>query len=70
MKLEHERKLLMLQRQQEGVEDNRFEKTRLNVETLELQIIFLQESVGRTCSSILSLVDEELYPQLITLTSG
>ncbi|KAK9267175.1 hypothetical protein L1049_009595 [Liquidambar formosana] len=70
-KLEHERKSLLLQKQEdEDHEWTKTEKTRLSVESLQSDINFLQRSISRTCSSILKLIDEELHPQLVTLTSG
>ncbi|PSS04943.1 RB1-inducible coiled-coil protein like [Actinidia chinensis var. chinensis] len=70
-KLEHEKKSLLLQKQE--VEDRdwtKTEKTRLSVESLESDVISLKESISRSCSSILKVIDEELHPQLITITSG
>ncbi|XP_015880269.2 protein ALTERED PHOSPHATE STARVATION RESPONSE 1 isoform X1 [Ziziphus jujuba] len=46
------------------------EKTRLNVEHLEGEISRLQQLISKTCSSILNLIDDELYPQLVALTFG
>ncbi|XP_020673762.1 nitrate regulatory gene2 protein isoform X3 [Dendrobium catenatum] len=46
------------------------EKLRLDVETLQTQILSLQESINATCLSISKLRDEELYPQLVELTFG
>lgn len=70
-KLELERKSLLLQRQEEEDHDGiKTEKTRFNVETLQSDINCLQQSISRTCSSILKLIDEELHPQLVVLTSG
>ena len=70
-KLEHEKKSLLLQKQE--VEDRdwtKTEKTRLSVESLQSDMISLKESISRSCSSILKVIDEELHPQLITITSG
>ncbi|KAK4742763.1 hypothetical protein SAY87_000764 [Trapa incisa] len=70
-KLEHERKSLLLQKQEDEVsEGTALDRTRIIVENLQSKIAILQQSIGLTCSSILSLVDEELYPQLVILTSG
>ncbi|KAJ7969065.1 DUF632 domain-containing protein/DUF630 domain-containing protein [Quillaja saponaria] len=70
-KLEYERKALLLQKQEDENHDwTKIDKTRLSVENLESDIIRLQQSISRTSSSILELIDEELYPQLVALTSG
>uniref|UniRef100_A0A5B7B8N2 DUF632 domain-containing protein n=1 Tax=Davidia involucrata TaxID=16924 RepID=A0A5B7B8N2_DAVIN len=70
-RLEHQRKSLLLQKQEDEDYDwTKTEKTRLSVETLQSDIICLQQSISRICSSISKLIDEELHPQLIALTSG
>ncbi|KAI4312424.1 hypothetical protein MLD38_037234 [Melastoma candidum] len=70
-KLEYERKSVLLQKQEEENYDwNKTEKTRLAVESLHSHVEFLQRSISVTCSTILSIVDEELYPQMVSLTSG
>lgn len=61
----------MLQKQEDENHDwTKTEKTRLSVESLEADMVRLQQSISRICSSILELIDEELYPQLVALTSG
>ncbi|XP_052183195.1 protein ALTERED PHOSPHATE STARVATION RESPONSE 1 [Diospyros lotus] len=71
MKLEHEKKSLLLQRQKDEDHDSiKTQKTRLTVESLQSDIICLQESISRTCSSISTLLYEELHPQLIAITFG
>ncbi|KAA8519398.1 hypothetical protein F0562_013654 [Nyssa sinensis] len=70
-RLEHQRKSLLLQKQEdEGYDWTKTDQTRLSVETLQSDIICLQQSISRICSSISKLIDEELHPQLIALTSG
>ncbi|GFS43113.1 benzoyl-CoA reductase subunit C, putative [Actinidia rufa] len=70
-KLEHEKKSLLLQKQEfEDRDWTKTEKTRLSVESLQSDLISLKESISRSCSSILKVIDEELHPQLITITSG
>lgn len=70
-KLEYERKSKLLQKQEDENQDcSKSEKTRFGVENLESDILRLQESISSTCSSIVKLIDNELYPQLCTLTSG
>ncbi|KAF3450330.1 hypothetical protein FNV43_RR06410 [Rhamnella rubrinervis] len=70
-KLEHERKSLLLQKQEEeNLDWTKTEKTRLSVENLEADISQLQQSISSTSSLILKLIDDELYPQLVALTSG
>ncbi|KAK4786912.1 hypothetical protein SAY86_010745 [Trapa natans] len=46
------------------------DKTRSTVEALWSEIAFKQQSIGRTCTSILTLLDEDLYPQVLALISG
>lgn len=70
-KLEHERKSLILQKLEEEDHDwTKTDKTRSMVESLQSNILSLQQSISSTCSTILKLIDEELHPQLIALTSG
>jgi hypothetical protein len=70
-KLEYARKSLLLQKQEDENHDwTKTEKTRLTVESLEAEIVRLQQSISRICSSMLELIDNELYPQLVMLTSG
>ncbi|KAL3522807.1 hypothetical protein ACH5RR_015641 [Cinchona calisaya] len=70
-KLEHERKLLMLQKLEEEDHDwTKTDKTRSMVENLQNDIQSLQKSISLMCSTILKLINEELHPQLIALTSG
>ncbi|XP_023520076.1 nitrate regulatory gene2 protein-like [Cucurbita pepo subsp. pepo] len=69
--LEHEKKALLLQKQEEEHYDwTKTEKTRQAVESLESDIVRLRQAIGEDCASILALMDEELYPQLVALTSG
>ncbi|XVE67517.1 hypothetical protein DITRI_Ditri08aG0167300 [Diplodiscus trichospermus] len=69
-KLELERKLMLLQKQDENHEWTKTEKIRSSVENLKTHIRNLQQSISTTYSSVLELIDEELYPQLLALTSG
>ncbi|KAJ8758592.1 hypothetical protein K2173_000313 [Erythroxylum novogranatense] len=70
-KLELEKKTTLLLKQEEENHDwSKIEKTRLSVEGLETDIRKLQHSISTTCSTILELIDVELYPQLLTLISG
>lgn len=69
--LEHEKKASLLQKQEDEHYDwTKTEKTRQTVEGLESDIIRLRQAIGEHCASILALMDEELYPQLVALTSG
>ena len=71
MKLLYERKSFLLQKQEEEDQDwTKIEKTRACVESLQSDMNALHQSISRTCSSILKLIDDELYPQLVALTSG
>ncbi|KAK3020235.1 hypothetical protein RJ639_045471 [Escallonia herrerae] len=70
-KVEYEKKSLILQKLEEEDHDcTKTDKTRSLVESLQSDIIRLQQSISSTCSSILKLIDEELHPQLTELTSG
>ncbi|KAH7845401.1 hypothetical protein Vadar_001574 [Vaccinium darrowii] len=70
-KLEHERKSLLLQKlEDEDRDSTKIEKTRSSVEILQSNIVCLKESISRSCSTISKLIDEELHPQLIAVTSG
>lgn len=70
-KLEHERKSSALKRQQnENADLNKIEKTQSAVESLQSDIVRLQELVRSTCSCVLALINEELHPQLVALLSG
>ncbi|POO04118.1 hypothetical protein TorRG33x02_004220 [Trema orientale] len=70
-KSEHERKSSLLRKQEEENHDwTKTDRTRMTVESLEADITRLQQSISRTCSSILELIDDELYPQLVAITSG
>lgn len=61
----------MLQKQEDENHDwNKTEKTRSTVESLEADIVRLQQSISVISSTILELIDEELYPQLVALTTG
>lgn len=69
--MEHERKSALLQKQDGETYDlSKVEKTRLSLESLEAEIQRLEDSITTTCSCVLNLINEELYPQLVTLTSG
>ncbi|KAI3455945.1 hypothetical protein Pfo_012608 [Paulownia fortunei] len=69
-KVEYGRKSLLLQRQEEEHDWTKAEKTRSTFESLQSYILSLQESIGRSSSTILMLINKELHPQLITLASG
>ncbi|KAL8468615.1 hypothetical protein ACS0TY_031709 [Phlomoides rotata] len=69
-KVEYGRKSLLLQRQEEEQDWTRADKTRSSHESLQSYISSLQESIGRSSSTILMLINKELHPQLITLASG
>ncbi|XP_065882200.1 protein ALTERED PHOSPHATE STARVATION RESPONSE 1 [Euphorbia lathyris] len=70
-KIELEKKTMLLLKQEEENHDwTKTEKTRSIVEDLETDLRRLQHSISTTCSCILELIDLELYPQLVALTSG
>lgn len=68
--MEYGRKSLLLQKLDEEHDWTKAEKTRSMFESLQSYISSLQESIGRSSSTILTLVSKELHPQLITLASG
>lgn len=69
--MEHERKSALLQKQDGETNDlSKMEKTRLSLESLETEIQRLEDSITTTRSCLLSLINDELYPQLVALTSG
>ncbi|KAH9610907.1 hypothetical protein KSS87_017059 [Heliosperma pusillum] len=70
-KLDHRRKSLSLQKyENENADLNKIDKTQSAVENLQADIVRLQELERRACSSILTLIDEQLHPQLVSLLSG
>ncbi|XP_019179762.1 PREDICTED: uncharacterized protein LOC109174966 [Ipomoea nil] len=70
-KAELEKKSLLLQKQEEEIHDlAKTEKIRLRVESLQSHISLLQQSIGKSCSTIVKLIDEELHPQLVAIASG
>ncbi|CAA6668088.1 unnamed protein product [Spirodela intermedia] len=70
-KLEFGKKVALLRKQEARGQDWTITaRTRLSMEELQTEIVSLQESIGRTCSSISKLRDEELHPQLVELCSG
>ncbi|XVE48509.1 hypothetical protein DITRI_Ditri01bG0007500 [Diplodiscus trichospermus] len=69
-KLELQRKSMLLKKQDENHDWTKTEKIRSSVESLETDISNLQHSISTAYSSILELIDDELYPQLVALTSG
>ncbi|XP_052114707.1 protein ALTERED PHOSPHATE STARVATION RESPONSE 1 isoform X1 [Arachis duranensis] len=71
VKLEFERKSLLLQKQEnENIDWMKTDKTRSNVENLNSHLLDLRQLITETTSSILYLIDEELLPQLVALTAG
>lgn len=69
--MEHERKSALLQKQDVETYDlSKTEKIRLSLESLETEIQRLEDSITTTCSCVLNLINDELYPQLVALTSG
>ncbi|PIA25095.1 hypothetical protein AQUCO_12500008v1 [Aquilegia coerulea] len=70
-KLEYGRKTLVLQKYEASDQDLlKTEETRSSIETLQYDMCCLQQSISEINSSILKLIDEELHPQLIMLSSG
>ncbi|XP_010275926.1 PREDICTED: uncharacterized protein LOC104610825 isoform X2 [Nelumbo nucifera] len=70
-KLEYERKILLLSKQESENQDSmKIERTRSSIESLQSSILCLSQSISRTCSSILQLRDEELHLQLVDLSAG
>lgn len=70
-KLHLEKKTILLQKQEAGdIDWMKTEKTRSCIESLQSDIVCLQQSISRSCSSILKLRDEELHSQLLELSLG
>ncbi|XP_057545158.1 protein ALTERED PHOSPHATE STARVATION RESPONSE 1 isoform X1 [Amaranthus tricolor] len=70
-KLEHKRKSMSLRKQEgENGDMEKIEKLQSAVETLQCEIVHLQELVRKTSTSIMTIIDEELHPQLFALLSG
>lgn len=70
-KLQLEKKNVLLHKQETGDQDwMKAENTRSSIETLQSEILCIQEAISGTCLSMLKLRDEELYPQLLELSSG
>ncbi|XP_010516619.1 PREDICTED: uncharacterized protein LOC104792223 isoform X1 [Camelina sativa] len=70
-KVEHERKSALLPKQDgENYDLSKMEKARLSLENLETEIQRLDDSITTTGSCMLNLINDELYPQLVALTSG
>lgn len=69
--MEHERKSALLQKRDGETYDlSKMEKTQLSLESLETEIQRLEDSITTTCSCLLNMISNELYPQLVALTSG
>ncbi|XP_019056127.1 PREDICTED: uncharacterized protein LOC104585875 [Nelumbo nucifera] len=70
-KLDYEKKILLLQKQEDEDQDwMKIEKIRSSIESLQSNILCLQQSISRICSSILHIRDKELHPQLVDLSAG
>ncbi|KAL9224402.1 hypothetical protein vseg_000438 [Gypsophila vaccaria] len=70
-KLEHKRKSMSLRKyEDENTDLNKIDKARSIIENLQSDISHFQELERKTCSTILTLINEELYPQLVSLLSG
>eukprot|EP00268_Persea_americana_P058772 TRINITY_DN7150_c0_g1_i3.p1 TRINITY_DN7150_c0_g1~~TRINITY_DN7150_c0_g1_i3.p1 ORF type:complete len:657 (+),score=186.57 TRINITY_DN7150_c0_g1_i3:1045-3015(+) len=70
-KFQLEKKTVLLHKQETGDQDwMKAENTRSSIETLQSEILCIQEAISSTCLSMLKLRDEELYPQLLELSSG
>ncbi|KAG9147232.1 hypothetical protein Leryth_018204 [Lithospermum erythrorhizon] len=69
-KMEHERKSFLLQKQDEEHDESKTEKAQSTVESLQVKILSLQESISLAGSAILDLIHDELNPQMIALISG
>lgn len=71
VKLEHKRKSGSLQKLENDNGDlNKIEKLRSAIESMQSDIVRLQELVKKTSASILTTIDEELHPQLDALLTG
>ncbi|CAI9782180.1 unnamed protein product [Fraxinus pennsylvanica] len=69
-RVEHHRKSSSLDKQEDEHDLAKSGKTRSAVESLQSYILSLQQSICQSHSTILKLINEELHPQLIALSSG
>ncbi|KZV43506.1 hypothetical protein F511_19050 [Dorcoceras hygrometricum] len=71
VKIEHEKKLSVLQSQEyRGGEDAKLDKTKASIQRLQSLIVVTSQAVSTTSTSIVTLRDSDLVPQLVELCHG
>lgn len=71
MKIEHEKKLSLLQSQEyRGLDEVKQDKTKASINRLQSLIVVTSQAVTTTSSAIIELRDNELALQLIELCRG
>lgn len=71
MKIEHEKKLSVLQGQEyRGEEEVKLDKTKASIKRLQSLIVVTSQAVSATSFTIIGLRDSDLIPQLIELSHG
>lgn len=68
MKIEHEKKLSLLQSQEyKGEDETKVDKTKTSIKRLQSLIIVTSQAVSTTSTAIISLRNSDLVPQLVDL---
>lgn len=71
MKIEHEKKLSLLQSQEyKGEDETKLDKTKASITKLQSLIIVTSQAVSTTSTAIIGLRDSDLVPQLSDLCHG
>ncbi|KAK4488556.1 hypothetical protein RD792_004320 [Penstemon davidsonii] len=71
VKIEHEKKLSVLQSQEyKGEEESKLDKTKASIKRLQSLIAVTSQAVSTTSSAIIGLRDSDLVPQLVELCHG
>lgn len=71
MKIEHEKKLSLLQSQEyKGEDETKLDKTKASIKKLQSLIIVTSQAVSTTSTAIIGLRDSDLVPQLSDLCHG
>ncbi|KAH6812191.1 bZIP domain class transcription factor [Perilla frutescens var. frutescens] len=71
VKIEHEKKLSMLQSQEyRGEEEAKLDKTKASIKKLQSLIVVTSQAVSTTSFAIVGLRDSDLIPQLVELCHG
>ncbi|GAB2290063.1 hypothetical protein Dimus_024354 [Dionaea muscipula] len=71
VKIEHEKKLAILQSQEyKGEDETKLDKTKASIKRLQSLIIVTSQAVNTTSSAIIGLRNSDLVPQLVELCHG